>query len=121
MLSTQINCPLDNQQLDLVFKALGDQTRREILARLADKPAMVGELAEPFNMSLPAVGKHLRVLEKAGLVERKINGRIHHCSLSPIPLHRAELWLEQYSRFWNETLDSLATHFSNDDLEKTTK
>ena len=82
--STHTHSSSSHPDLDLVFKALGDQTRRELIARLTDGPAMVTELAEPFNMSLPAVGKHLRVLEKAGLVNRAITGRVHcvhstHC------------------------------------------
>lgn len=101
-------------QLDLVFKALGDQTRRELLSRLAAGPAMVSQLAEPFDMSLPAVGKHLRVLENAGLLERSITGRVHQCSLNALPLRSAEKWLMLYQRFWGETLDSLNEYFQSD-------
>jgi DNA-binding transcriptional ArsR family regulator len=90
-----------------VFKALGDQTRRELLARLAKGPAKVTELAKPFGMSLPAVGKHIRVLEKAGLVERTISGRIHRCALEAQPLKTAGDWLAHYERFWDETLAAL--------------
>ncbi len=104
----------DGPNLDLVFKALGDQTRRELIARLSDGPAMVTELAEPFNMSLPAVGKHLRVLEKAGLVKRAITGRVHWCSLNPLPLKDAGGWLGHYQKFWDTTLDSLSEYFEND-------
>jgi DNA-binding transcriptional ArsR family regulator len=100
------NGPLQ-AQLDRVFKALGDQTRRELLARLAIGPAMVTELAKPFGMSLPAVAKHIRVLEKAGLVERKVTGRIHRCALNAQPLKTAGDWLAHYQKFWNETLDAL--------------
>lgn len=69
---------------------------------------MVTELAEPFDMSLPAVGKHLRVLEKAGLVRRSVNGRVHQCSLDASPLKAVEQWLVRYEKFWDETLDALA-------------
>jgi DNA-binding transcriptional ArsR family regulator len=100
--------------LDLVFRALGDQTRRALLARLADKPAMVTELAQPFAMSLPAVSRHIRVLEHAGLVARTVDGRVHHCSLSATPLKDVERWLSQYRRFWEGTLDSLARHVADD-------
>jgi DNA-binding transcriptional ArsR family regulator len=100
--------------LDLVFRALGDQTRRALLARLADKPAMVTELAQPFAMSLPAVSRHIRVLEHAGLVARTVDGRVHHCSLSATPLKDVEMWLSQYRRFWEGTLDSLARHVADD-------
>jgi DNA-binding transcriptional ArsR family regulator len=115
MLSTALrNKASDDGRLDLIFRALGDRTRRQMLSRLAAGPATVGELAGPFNMSLPAVGKHLRVLERAGLVSREIDGRIHRCSLSALPLHDAEQWLDQYRRFWQETLDALAHHFQED-------
>ena len=114
MLSTVFNNQaLNDDQLDLVFRALGDRTRRKMLARLTEGSAMVGELAKPFDMSLPAAAKHLRVLERAGLVDREIDGRIHRCSLSPLPLHDAEQWLDQYRQFWEETLDSLSDHFQN--------
>jgi len=106
-------------QLDLIFRALGDRTRRALLARLADKPAMVTELAQPFAMSLPAVSRHIRVLEKAGLVARTVDGRVHHCSLSATPLKDVELWLRQYRRFWEGTLESLA-RYVEDDAEKQT-
>jgi DNA-binding transcriptional ArsR family regulator len=104
-------------RLDLIFRALGDQTRRALLARLADKPAMVTELAQPFAMSLPAVSRHIRVLEKAGLVARAVDGRMHHCSLSAAPLRDIEKWLSQYRRFWEGTLEWLA-RYVEDDSEK---
>jgi DNA-binding transcriptional ArsR family regulator len=107
------------RQLDLIFRALGDRTRRALLARLADRPAMVTELAQPFAMSLPAVSRHIRVLEKAGLVARTVDGRVHHCSLSATPLKDVEKWLRQYGRFWEGTLDSLA-RYVEDDSEKQT-
>lgn len=108
--STNLDRRNKEQQLDLVFKALGDQTRRNILRRLATGPAMVTELAAPFDMSLPAVGKHLRVLEKARLVERTISGRVHRCALNAAPLRNADEWLDYYERFWEETLDSLSAY-----------
>ncbi len=100
--------------LDLVFRALGDQTRRALLARLSDGSAMVTELAEPFDMSLPAVGKHLRVLERAGLITRKIDGRVHRCALSAQPLKRADDWLQHYEQFWSESLNSLSDYLQRD-------
>ncbi|MEO8344099.1 MAG: metalloregulator ArsR/SmtB family transcription factor [Betaproteobacteria bacterium] len=115
MLSTGLrNKFSDDERLDLVFRALGDRTRRRILSRLTEGPAMVSELAKPFEMSLPAVGKHLRVLERAGLVSREIDGRIHRCSLSALPLHDANQWLDRYRVFWDETLDALTHHFQNE-------
>jgi DNA-binding transcriptional ArsR family regulator len=100
--------------LDLVFKALGDPTRRKLLARLAKGPAMVTDLARPFGMSLPAVGKHIRVLEKAGLVKRTVTGRVHRCALNARPLKNAGDWLRRYQRFWDETLDSLNLYLQDE-------
>ncbi len=102
--------PGTERQLDLIFRALGDRTRRTLLARLAENPAMITELAEPFAMSLPAVSRHIRVLERAGLVAREVDGRVHHCSLSAAPLKNAEKWIAQYRCFWEGTLDSLARY-----------
>jgi DNA-binding transcriptional ArsR family regulator len=97
-----------DDRLDLVFKALGDRTRRALLARLAAKPQMITELAEPFAMSLPAVSRHVRVLEFAGLVTRAIDGRVHQCTLAAAPFEAADAWLHRYRRFWTGQLDSLA-------------
>jgi DNA-binding transcriptional ArsR family regulator len=96
--------------LDHVFGALADPTRRAILARLARGEALVTELAEPFPMSLNAVSKHVRALERAGLVRRTVVGREHHCALEPAPLRRASSWLEHYRAFWEGRLDALE-HF----------
>lgn len=112
---------VSEQQLDLVFRALGDRTRREILARLANGSEKVTDLARPFDMSLPAVGKHLRVLEKAGLVQRTVNGRVHNCSLTALPLQSADQWLAHYQQFWGGTLDALSAHFQDDASDKTAK
>lgn len=97
-------------RLDRVFGALADRTRRAMLARLAQGPAMVTELAAPFAMSLPAASKHLRVLERAELVRRAVDGRVHRCSLAPDPLRDADAWLQHYRVFWIETLDALARY-----------
>ena len=97
-------------RLDAVFRALGDRTRRKLIARLAERSATVSELAEPFAMSLPAISRHIRVLERAGLVERRVDGRVHHCSLDPRGLRAAEGWIEQYRRFWDGQLDALARY-----------
>lgn len=105
--------PLDRHaeaDLDQVLKAVGDTTRRQMLARLSEGPAMVTELAKPFDMSLPAVGKHLRVLEKAGLVQRTVSGRVHSCALNAAPLVNVVGWLSTYEQFWGETLDALSEH-----------
>lgn len=102
-------------RLDLVFRALGDRTRRTLLARLARGPAMITELAEPFGISLPAVSRHIRVLERAELVKRTVEGRVHRCSMRAEPLGEAEKWLAHYREFWMGTLDALARHVQNPD------
>jgi DNA-binding transcriptional ArsR family regulator len=99
-----------DDRLDMLFRALGDRTRRALLARLAEKPAMVTELAEPFEMSLPAVSRHIRVLERARLVVRTVDGRVHHCSLDLAPLKTVESWLRHYRHFWEGNLDALARY-----------
>ena len=98
------------ERLDAVFHALSDRTRRALLARLRTRPAMITELAKPFAMSLPALSRHIRVLEGAGLIERTIDGRVHECSLNATPLKSAEAWISHYAPFWEGTLDSLARH-----------
>ncbi len=95
--------------LDAVYSALGDRTRRAILTRLADREYTVGELAAPFAVSRPAISKHLRVLERAGLVRRTRQGRRSRCRLEPKPLAAAAGWLEHYRRFWEGRLARLDT------------
>jgi DNA-binding transcriptional ArsR family regulator len=96
------------------FAALADPTRRAILARLAKGEATVGELAEPFEISLPAVSRHLRVLEGARLIERRVDAQWRMCSLSAEPLQAASEWIEFFRRFWEGRLDRMAEY-----LEKT--
>ena len=96
--------------LDRVFGALADPTRRAILASLVSGERTVSELAEPFPMSLPAIGKHLTVLERARLVERRRQGRVRHVRLTPTAMRVATTWLDPYRRFWEHHLDRLATH-----------
>jgi DNA-binding transcriptional ArsR family regulator len=93
--------------LDAVFSALGDPTRREIVKRLAQGDASVSELAQPFEMSLPAVSKHLGVLEEAGLLTRHKDGRVRRCHLVAEPMRDALEWIASYGRFWEEQFDSL--------------
>jgi DNA-binding transcriptional ArsR family regulator len=95
------------EKLDHTFSALADPTRREILAQLADGERSVGELAAPFDVSLPAVSRHLRVLESAGLITREREGRVRRCRLEPQPLGDALEWIARYGRFWEDRLDSL--------------
>jgi DNA-binding transcriptional ArsR family regulator len=93
--------------LSTTFAALADPTRRAILARLASGETSVTELAEPFRMSLPAVSKHLKVLERAGLIVRGRDAQWRPCRLEPGPLRNAADWLEHYRRFWEESFDRL--------------
>jgi DNA-binding transcriptional ArsR family regulator len=93
--------------LSTTFAALADPTRRAILAKLAGGERSVSELAQPFAMSLPAVSRHLKVLEKARLIERGRQAQWRPCKLAPEPLRDVTSWLEQYRRFWEESLDRL--------------
>jgi DNA-binding transcriptional ArsR family regulator len=109
-MSRQPSTAARESKLDAVFSALADPTRRRILARLARGPASVTELAEPFDMTLPAVSKHLRVLERAGLMLRERDGWYHRCRLDARPLEGAVSFLARYRPFWEGTLDSLAEY-----------
>lgn len=97
-------------RLSMTFSALADPTRRAILARLALGEASVSELAEPFDMSLVAVSKHLKVLEKAGLVAKGREAQWRPCRLEAAPLRGVDDWLETYRRFWSESLDKLEAY-----------
>ncbi len=105
--------------LDLVFAALSDRTRRAILERLTQGSATVTELAAPFDMSLPAISKHLQILEKAELIARTKQGRVHHLRLAPNRLHEVSGWLDHYRRFWEQHLDSLADYLETTDDQST--
>ena len=98
---------LQAPQLNSVFHALGDATRRRMLRELALGERSVGELAEPFAISLAAASKHIKALENAGLIRREVRGRTHLCRLDPGPLASAHQWLSFYERFWTERLDVL--------------
>ena len=100
------------RELDAVFSALADPTRRAIVDRLAAGETSVSELAEPVDMSLVAVTKHLRVLEDAGLLHHRKRGRVRYCRLSPAPLRSADDWLARYRAFWNTRLEGLAAHLA---------
>lgn len=93
--------------LDTVFHALSDPTRRAMLQTLALQPCKVGELAAPFDMSLAAASKHIKVLEQAGLVRREVKGRTHTCHLEAMPMHAGLEWMRHYEHFWNDRLDAL--------------
>lgn len=94
-------------ELDTIFHALGDATRRHMLRQLAGGERTVGELAEPFAMSLAAASKHVKALERAGLIRREVKGRTHVCRLEPGPLASAHEWLNFYEGFWTSRLDAL--------------
>lgn len=94
-------------RLSLTFSALADPTRRAILARLSQGETTVNELAEPFAMSLPAISKHLKVLERTGLIERGRTAQWRPCKLQAAPLKEAVDWLEYYRRFWEQSFDRL--------------
>lgn len=110
---------LQPPQLNAVFHALGDATRRSMLRELSSGERTVGELARPFAMSLAAASKHIRVLETAGLVRREVRGRTHLCRLDPGPLASAHEWLTFYERFWTERLDILERLLREEDAAKT--
>jgi len=105
--------------LDATFAALSDPTRRAILARLAHGQATVSELAAPFPFSLPAVSKHLRVLESAGLLKREIDGRVHRCRLAPEPMKTVAQWIEHYRVFWEKQFNALAQYLESTAEENT--
>ncbi len=95
------------QQLDSVFRALADPTRREMLRRLTEGEQRVSDLAEPFAMSLAGASKHIKVLETAGLVRRSVRGRTHWCELDATQLVHVHEWLSYYKRFWSRSLEVL--------------
>jgi DNA-binding transcriptional ArsR family regulator len=102
-------------RLDKILHALSDRTRRSLLKRLASGPAIVSELAEPFDMTRVAISKHLRVLEQARLVSRTIDGRVHRCTLTAVPLKEVERWLLRYRAFWTQKLEALARYAERSD------
>lgn len=109
--------------LSLTFAALADPTRRAILARLADGECTVGELAQPFAMSGPAVTKHLKVLERAGLVSRRRDAQWRRCKLQASPIKRVADWAEDYRQFWDasyERLDAYLNHMMSEEQDDDT-
>lgn len=105
----------DEQTLDRVFSALSDPVRRALLARLDDGEFLVSELAEPFDISLQAVSKHIQVLVAAGLIEQERTGRISRCRLNAGPIYQAAVWVNRYSKYWQTQFDTLAAWL--DDIE----
>jgi DNA-binding transcriptional ArsR family regulator len=109
---------LETPQIDAVFHALGDATRRHMLRDLAGGERTVSQLAEPFAMSLAAASKHIKALETAGLIRREVRGRTHVCRLEPGPLASAHQWLGFYERFWTNRLDILERLLREEDARK---
>ncbi len=109
---------IDSLRLNDVFHALGDATRRQMLRELAGGERTVGQLAQPFAISLAAASKHIKALEGAGLVRREVRGRTHICRLDPGPLASANEWLSYYERFWTGRLDALEQLLREDDARK---
>ncbi len=110
----ELNAP----QLDAIFHALGDTTRRQMLRDLARGERTVSQLAEPFSISLAAASKHIKALENAGLIHREVRGRTHVCRLAPGPLASAHEWLTYYERFWTDRLDVLDQLLRSEDARK---
>jgi DNA-binding transcriptional ArsR family regulator len=109
----------ESRQLDVVFQALSDGTRRRMLRNLSMQPHSVGELAAPFQISLAAASKHIKVLERAGLVQRQIQGRTHLCHLRAEALAAGEQWLRYYQQFWSERLDAMEATLRTDPVAAT--
>jgi DNA-binding transcriptional ArsR family regulator len=110
---------LPTTSLDQIFAALADPTRRRILDLLARAELCVTDLAKPFSISLPAISKHLRVLEKAGLVKRERDGRVHRLSLEAKPMREAAVWIERYRGFWEGQFDALAGYLERQQNKST--
>lgn len=108
----------DAAPLDLVFAAIADPIRREILHLLDEKELLVSELAAPFDVSLQAVSKHIQVLVKAGLVTQERTGRISRCRLTAGPMYEAAVWINRYSKYWQTQFDTLAALLQEVDAEK---
>lgn len=104
--------------LDAVFGALADPTRRAMLRRLTEGPANITELGAPFRISQPAISKHMKVLDRAGLVERTKQGREFRIRLNPQPMDQATSWMAQMKRFWEGSLDGLSEYLENETTDK---
>ncbi|HEV2690869.1 MAG TPA: metalloregulator ArsR/SmtB family transcription factor [Bryobacteraceae bacterium] len=106
----------ESRALDSAFGALADSTRRGIVRRLTRGECSVTKLAEPFTMSAPAISKHLRVLEAAGLIVRRKDGRVHYCRLRAEPLRHAGNWIQEQRLFWEQQFDALGAFLEREDL-----
>jgi len=110
----------DADSLDRVFSAISDPVRREILRMLDEKDCLVSELAEPFDMSLQAVSKHIHVLVRAGLIEQERTGRISRCKLTAGPIYDAAVWVNRYSKYWQTQFDTLVSWLDEIERERST-
>lgn len=106
---------MNQQTLDAIFSSLSDPTRRDILSRIAQSEVTVSDIAKPFSMSLPAVSKHLKILERSGLITRHKNGREIHFSLNPDPLKEASRYLSFYRQFWNDQFANLEKYLKREE------
>jgi DNA-binding transcriptional ArsR family regulator len=104
-----------SEHLDTVFSALSDSTRRAMLKALSTQASTIGELAAPYDISLAAASKHIKVLERAGLVKRTVQGRVHHCELDVRPMHAGLEWMRHYEQWWNRKLDVLEELLKQED------
>jgi DNA-binding transcriptional ArsR family regulator len=111
----------NDDRLDLTFAALANSTRRAILARLANGEATVNELAAPFNMSLPAISKHIKVLERAGLITQGQKAQYRPCVIDPIPLQEVSRWTEQYRHIWEARFDQMDDYINQLNKKGATK
>jgi DNA-binding transcriptional ArsR family regulator len=100
-------------ELDGLFSALADPTRRRIVERLARRPLTVGEIAAGFAISQPAISKHVKILEEAGLLKREVVGRVHHCRVSPKAMRVATTWFDRQQRYWESALDNLGEYLKS--------
>ena len=112
---------MEATQLDAIFAALADPTRRRIIERLARRPLTVGEIAGEFSISQPGISKHVRVLEQSGLLKRQVDGRFHRCTLTPRSIEAASAWIEKQRAFWTATLDRLDTYLKDSSKRKKRK
>ncbi|MCB9961143.1 MAG: metalloregulator ArsR/SmtB family transcription factor [Hyphomonas sp.] len=112
-----MNAEAHDARVDAVFHALGDVTRRAILERLSRQPAAVSELAAPFAMSLAAVGQHVQILERSGLVRTEKSGRVRTCQIDPEGLSLARQWIDERKRLWEQRFDRLANFLDEDEPE----
>ena len=116
--ATGADADAERDRLDNVFFALSDPVRREILERLDGQALLVSELAEPFDISLQAVSRHIQVLVRAGLIQQERSGRISRCSLDAAPLLDASVWINRYSKYWQQQFDVLAATLADIDERK---